>query len=514
MENVRQTPLRHDSASTGLDCLALETLEIISDGLYWCDQEAHIVYVNAGACRALGYTKQELLALTVLDIDPGLSMERWRGFWEVLERDGVIELESRHQRRDGTSFPISVTSNRLEYEGKALCCAVVRDISEQKKIKDKLEDSESMFRALFEKGPIGVAYHEMLYDENGDYKDYRFLAANASYQRLTGVNPTGKLVTEAFPGIEKDPFNWIGTFGKVAKTGCEIRFQQYLQSNNRWYDCVGYQSKPDHFVAAFMEITEQKRAEQLLKSKNRELEQILYVASHDLRTPLVNINGYAHEMVNSWNDILGEIQAGVADPRAYLASLAERLECMSADMAFIQQSDRQLDRLMNGLLKVSRLGRDAVELITVDMDALVCRIVASFAFQLRDADGILDVGALPPCQGDPLLLTQIFNNLIGNAIKYREPSRPLRIGIAGGVADGLLHYTVSDNGIGITEKNREKVFELFYRMHPRNSEGDGIGLTIVQQAAERMGGSVYVEATEEVGCRFVIQLPYVTVGGT
>ena len=126
------------------------------------------------------------------------------------------------------------------------------------------KEAEWKFRALFEKGPIGVAYHQMIYDDNNNPVDYLFLDANESYIELTGVDPRGKMATEAFPGIEKDAFDWIGTFGKVAKTGETIRFEQFLEANNRWYDCVGYQYKPDHFVATFLEITKRKTAEKKL----------------------------------------------------------------------------------------------------------------------------------------------------------------------------------------------------------------------------------------------------------
>jgi PAS domain S-box-containing protein len=148
-------------------------------------------------------------------------------------------------------------------EDKAL--AVARNITPQIEAEMAMRDSQLTFRALFEKGPIGVAYHRMIYDETGKPVNYYFLEANQSYQNLTGVNPTGKMVTEAFPGIENDPFDWIGKFGEVAKNGKEIRFQQYLQPNNRWYDCVGYQYKPDHFVAAFLEITDYKLAQEALQ---------------------------------------------------------------------------------------------------------------------------------------------------------------------------------------------------------------------------------------------------------
>jgi PAS domain S-box-containing protein len=133
-----------------------------------------------------------------------------------------------------------------------------------------LLDAEWKFRALFEKGPIGVAYHAMIFDASGTPIDYRFLDANASYRELTGVDPRGMNATEAFPGIENDPSDWIGTFGRVARTGEPIRFERYLQFNQRWYDCAAYQYKPDHFVAAFLEITKRKRAEaELTASENR-----------------------------------------------------------------------------------------------------------------------------------------------------------------------------------------------------------------------------------------------------
>ena len=126
-----------------------------------------------------------------------------------------------------------------------------------------LQEMEWKFQALFEKGPIGVAYHEMIYDDSGKPIDYRFIDANDTYKNLTGVDPRGKTVLEAFPGIEKDTFDWIGIFGHVARTGEQKRFESYLQANGQWYDVVGYQYKPDHFVAAFTNITERKQAEEI-----------------------------------------------------------------------------------------------------------------------------------------------------------------------------------------------------------------------------------------------------------
>ncbi len=145
------------------------------------------------------------------------------------------------------------------------CLLTAINITERKKADEALIEADWRFSALFENGPIGVAYHEMIYDEFGKSIDYRFLDANKSYRELTGIDPRGKTVKQAFPGIENDVFDWIGTYGTVVSTGKSIRFEQFLQFNKRWYDCVSYRYKPNHFVSAFLEITKRKSAEEALK---------------------------------------------------------------------------------------------------------------------------------------------------------------------------------------------------------------------------------------------------------
>ncbi|MBV5299781.1 MAG: PAS domain-containing protein [Rhodoferax sp.] len=156
---------------------------------------------------------------------------------------------------------------------------VFSDVTEKYQAERALLETEWKFRALFEKGPIGVAYHEMIYDDLGQPKDYFFIDANATYQELTGVNPLGKTVTQAFPGIENDPFDWIGTYGRVARTGEPIRFEQFLPTNGCWYDCVAYQFKPDGFVVAFLNITERKKAEQEVRESHHRLSLALDAAA-------------------------------------------------------------------------------------------------------------------------------------------------------------------------------------------------------------------------------------------
>jgi PAS domain S-box-containing protein len=164
-----------------------------------------------------------------------------------------------------TNEELIIELHELQQKYDSLKRSTKTDIRKQKLTEEALQEADWKFRALFEKGPIGVAYHVMVNDALGKPIDYLFLDANEAYIELTGVDPRGKLATEAFPGIENDPFDWIGTFGKVARTGETIRFEQYLQPNQRWYDCVAYQYKPNHFVATFFEITQRKKALKALK---------------------------------------------------------------------------------------------------------------------------------------------------------------------------------------------------------------------------------------------------------
>jgi len=232
--------------------------------------EQKAVYINPTFATLFGYTIDEVptadhwwpLAYPDKKYRKKISDEWQTKVTHAIATKSVIEpMEVVVTCKDGSQKNISWDFITIGKENWA--CGL--DLTEQKKSEQALQESEKTFRALFEKGPIGVAYHQMVYDESGKPVDYLFLEANQSYQRLTGVNPVGRLVTEAFPGIEKDPFDWIGKFGEVAKTGKNFRAQNYVQTNDRWYDCVGYQYKQDHFVAAFLEITEHKKTEEALR---------------------------------------------------------------------------------------------------------------------------------------------------------------------------------------------------------------------------------------------------------
>lgn len=239
-----------------------------------------------------------------------------------------------------------------------------------------------------------------------------------------------------------------------------------------------------------------------LQAKNKELEQVIYVASHDLRAPLVNIAGFSQELA-------GTIEFLRSLPSFPLTSeTKEAFEDIGNAIQFILKSTRRMDSLLAGLLKLSRLGREAMSIETLDMNKLVNLMLAENEYLLRECCADVQVEDLPPCEGDVVSVNQVFSNLISNAVKYRSSRRPLQIRITGYAESERSVYCIADNGIGIAVAHQSRIFEVFHRLQPQNSPGEGLGLAIVRQNLGRMGGTVWVESTVDQGSQFFIALPH------
>ncbi len=146
------------------------------------------------------------------------------------------------------------------------------------------------------------------------------------------------------------------------------------------------------------------------------------------------------------------------------------------------------------------------------MNRLLADIVATMDFQIKEAGVQVEVGDLPTCRGDRDQLNQLFSNLLGNALKYLDPGRPGRININGVKEKGRSVYCVSDNGIGIAREHQGKIFEIFHRLNPAGSEGEGLGLAIVNRILDRLDGKIWVESEEGRGSSFYVSLPGWTGG--
>lgn len=262
------------------------------------------------------------------------------------------------------------------------------------------------------------------------------------------------------------------------------------------------------------EIVERKQAElerarlnSVLESKNKELEQIVYVASHDLRSPLVNIQGFSKELEYSLEQV-GSIMDNTDVPSTVKEKLAPVLkEDIPEAIKYILTSVIKMDSLLSGLLRLSRLGRAAFTLEELDMNKLISNMVGAFEFQIREAGVTVQVDDLPSCQGDVAQINQLFSNLLDNALKYLDPDRAGAIRISGQREGDLAVYCVEDNGIGIASNHQGSIFEIFHRLDPTHSSGEGLGLTIARRILDRHGGTLRVESKQDRGSRFFVSLP-------
>lgn len=386
---------------------------------------------------------------------------------------------------------------------------------ERKRAIDALRRSEERFQQLFQTMEEGFATHEVVCDAAGTPVDYRFIDVNPAFERLTGLKKAdiaGRTVLEVMPGIEKI---WIENYGRVALSGKPMHFESGAAALGKWYEVSAFSPGKGQFAVSFFDITERKQSEAALNrlnkdlvEKTQEMENFLYITTHDLRSPLVNIQGFSQNL----QSYLGELKHVLA-PIPVPGPVKNDLEELTGGkipraLDFVLQSSRKMDALISALLKVSRLGRVEMKPETLEMNGLIDRILASMRFQLEEAGATVKAGALPPCKADGGALTQLFSNLLDNAIKYRQRERALMVTVAGEVKGDMVLYTVADNGAGIPEIDLSRIWNVFYRHErTRDAQGEGIGLPMVRRITEKNGGSIRVESKENAGTTFYIELP-------
>ena len=253
------------------------------------------------------------------------------------------------------------------------------------------------------------------------------------------------------------------------------------------------------------------KREQDLQEANDEIQRFAYIVSHDLRSPLVNIMGFTTELEALRDDVfdrLAALRAAVAAPDGAAAARDGELKAdFDEAIGFIKASISRMDRLINAILRLSREGRREFKPEPVDMGALAAAIRGSMTSQAEAAGATVTLGDLPPVVSDRLALEQIFSNLVDNALKYLQKGRPGEV-ILSGYQDGRsVVYEVRDNGRGIEEKDRARVFELFRRAGAQDRPGEGIGLAHVQTLIRRLGGTIGLTSRFGQGSVFTVTLP-------
>jgi light-regulated signal transduction histidine kinase (bacteriophytochrome) len=219
------------------------------------------------------------------------------------------------------------------------------------------------------------------------------------------------------------------------------------------------------------------------------------------------VQGFSRQLVKACDKIRAVI-AGASGGTVSVADLAAPVEStIPQALRFINAGVNKMDLLLAGLLRYSRLGRVVFHIVPLEMNAVLAEIIAAMRFQLNEAKADIRIDSLPGCLGDSVHTSQVFANLIDNALKYRTLGRQLQLVISGRIENGRAIYSVADNGIGIAPEHQGKIFEIFHRLNPEALSGEGLGLTIAQRALERENGKIWVESREGTGSTFHVSLP-------
>ncbi|WP_118179871.1 sensor histidine kinase [Paraburkholderia phosphatilytica] len=257
------------------------------------------------------------------------------------------------------------------------------------------------------------------------------------------------------------------------------------------------------------------RTNETLRQQTQENETFIYSVSHDLRSPLVNLQGFSKELIHACDDLREAVRESSlpGDEREHIDRLID--EDIGEALHYLQTAVLRASHIIDALLRLSRVGRVEYRHQEVDVRDIVQRVVDAMQVSIRARGAQVVQGELPAVWGDPTALEQIFANLIGNAVNYLNPAREGRIEIGTTPPPPGVHslriFYIRDNGLGIPAMALPRLFSAFQRLHGNVAAGEGVGLALVRRMVERHGGRVWAESTEGVGTTFYLSLPEASV---
>ena len=476
-----------------------------------------VVDCNPALSNVTGYSKGDIVGCDVFDLCDPRTVARARAMSRQFVRTGKTKtIELVLKCRDGHSVPVtaSVSVGSRDDEGRvAESILILHDITRRKRDEAALRASEARYQDLYHNAPDMFA--------SLDPNSHRIVQCNATFAEVTGV-PRERLIGMSLyellgaesTSVARAALETVNDTGDVRDVDLRLlRGDRPPLDVSMHVTTVHDEQQHLYSRLVLRDITERKRAQQSLRAahdqmeervrsrtaelarSNTELEQFAYVASHDLQEPLRKIQAFGERLDARYGSQLD------ADSRDYLdrmLSAATRMRTLIGD-----------------LLQLSRITTRGKPLAPTDLSVVAREVVSDLGGRLHDSGGRVDCGALPVVEADATQMRQLFQNLIGNGLKFHTPGTPPVVTVEATVVDRLpdnggpqCEIVIADNGIGFDEKYQTRIFAPFQRLHSRTTfQGTGMGLAISRRIVERHRGSLRCSSQPGQGSRFVITLP-------
>jgi PAS domain S-box-containing protein len=472
-------------------------LEAAPDAMVVVNQGGEIVLLNVQAEKQFGYRRDELLGQKVTNIIPEGFAERLiaddrRTAAEALAQQIGTGIELIGRRKDASEFPIEIMLSPLDSPEGTLVTAAIRNISVRKAADEHVAQMEGRYRGLLEAAPDAM----VVVNQGGEIvllnvqaeKQFGYRRDELLGQKVTNIIPEGfaeRLIADSIRTEEDALAQQIGT-------GIELTGRRKDASEFPIEIMLSPLDSPEGTLvtAAIRNISVRKKAEANLLQKveelnrsNEELGQFAYIASHDLQEPL--------RMVASYTQLLSRRYKGKLDADA------------DDFIAFAVDGATRMQRLIQDLLAYSRVGTKGKNLHDTSSEDALQQAVVNLRGAIKESGALVTHDPLPIVLADDGQLTQLFQNLVGNAIKYQRPGIP-RVHVSAARKGGKKWiFSVKDNGLGIDSQYFERIFGMFQRLHKREEfAGTGIGLAICKKIVERHGGTISVESQPGQGSTF------------